>query len=465
MRRTTLLTAFAILLLVVGLIADLAASPRRHPGLMRKPVPTAHRQTAGTPLTLTAALAGARVLGQADGLTHLLVEVKAPESPNSVRPPLNVSLVIDRSGSMAGRKLRDAVEAARRFVEGLADRDRVSLVIYDSTVDTLVPWTTLSEGRARVLSALSEVHERGGTNLGGGLIEGIRQARAGSTERTVNRVILLSDGQANEGITAPSALARIAAAASQHRVNVTTVGVGDDYNEDLMMLIASRGGGGYHYIRDSRALARLFSAELKQLASTVGRNVRVEVELEPEVRLDEVYSVAHSRKRHGITARLGDIFAGQTRKAIFRLAVPVDSTGFVDVARVVLRYDNALADGKHMEAEVSVGMIVDPDPDAVAAAEDRDVGEKVALVRTVIEMDRAVRVYERGDTKGAQRALAKAKDRAATRAAAYGSAALAGEAQRVESLVDDMEESGHWDSQAGRHLRKASKASSWSAQQ
>jgi len=440
MSKPPALAAVAAVLLA-GASAALAAGP--------------HRQAGGEPLSVTAALGGSRVLQGADGATHLLVEVRAPRVETDSRPPLNVAVVLDRSGSMAGERLANAKAAAGRFVEGLADDDRVALVAYDSTVDVLVPSMPAEGGRRRVAQALARLSDRGGTNLGAGLKEGIRQALAGRGGQTVNNVVLLSDGKANEGITAASSLALMAAAALERGVTVTTIGLGLDFNEKLMMAIASSGRGGFHYVRDAGDLAEGFASRLLQLESMVARDVVVEVTPGPGVQVGDAYADRVERANGRLWVRLGDLYGGRVRKVVFPVTVPPHQAGPLPVADVAVRYANALDDGEPVETRLELGLEVHPDEDLVGRSADRDVASKVAMIRAAFEVDAALDQYRKGDSRGARARVQRLKDEVAAQQVVFGDDHLDGELVQMEELERTLAEPPPTSSARGKDLGKS----------
>ena len=214
----------------------------------------------------------------ADGPTtlDLLITITSPALPPEIssrpRPPLNLALVIDRSGSMSGSKLSHARKAARFLAGELTKRDRLAIVTFDEEVTVLMPSTPVRDPQP-FLAAINTIHSGGCTALFDGWRAGALQAAEHLDPAALNRVLLLSDGQANSGLTDSGAIADAVAGLSQRGVSTSAFGLGAAFDEDLMGAIASAGDGTLAHIETPAQLADLYASELRGLASTVGRKV------------------------------------------------------------------------------------------------------------------------------------------------------------------------------------------------
>ena len=192
------------------------------------------------------------------------------------RPPINVALVLDRSGSMSGAPLAAARAAAERFAAFLSPADRLAVVTFDDEVDVVFgPRPAATPQRS---AAIARVEAGGSTNLSGGWLQGRRLVEQGLVEGT-NRVVLLTDGQANVGLVEPSQLLGLAEGGAGHRVSTTCIGFGAHYNEDLLEAMARAGGGNYWYVEQHDQMAEIFAGEIEGLVALAAQNVTVEVRL------------------------------------------------------------------------------------------------------------------------------------------------------------------------------------------
>ncbi|MEP7228243.1 MAG: VWA domain-containing protein [Gemmatimonadales bacterium] len=199
----------------------------------------------------------------------------AGEAPLN-RAPINVALVLDRSGSMAGLPLEAAKEAAGRFASFLTKEDRLSVVVFDETVETI--FKSAPAGDSAALDAIARVYPGGSTNLSGGWLKGRKLVEKSLVEGT-NRVLLLTDGQANVGIVDPAKLIGLAKTGASRRVSTTCIGFGADFNEGLLEPMAAAGAGNYWYVESYDQMAAIFQGEIEGLVALAAQNVELEVRL------------------------------------------------------------------------------------------------------------------------------------------------------------------------------------------
>jgi len=270
-----------------------------------------------------------------------MLELSAPPAPVSAeRRPLSLSLVLDRSGSMAGRKLEVTRACAAFLVERMQPADRLSLVAYDDEVELRAPLTPIDGNRDALLGAIRQIHDGGSTNLSGGWLKGAETLQ-GAPEGSTRRVLLLSDGLANVGVTAAPALADAARSTlAAHGVTTSTIGFGADFDEDLLAGMADAGKGSAHFAETPDDAPAIFAQEFEDLVSLAAQNVSLEIRPAPEVAflgvLNEFPMVPVDG---GMQVQLGDAFADERRRVVFQLHVPsVAALGVMNVAELVLRY-------------------------------------------------------------------------------------------------------------------------------
>jgi Ca-activated chloride channel homolog len=275
------------------------------------------------------------------GTAYLLLSIAAPPAESRHRQPMNLAVVLDRSGSMADQsKIEYAKKAVRTLIEQLQSDDIFSLVIYDDVINVVREAKPVRDKRD-LLSILDEVYPRGATNLGGGLAEGLRQVERHRDKEYLNRVILLSDGLANRGITDPYELQRMVQRCRGKSISVTTMGVGLDYNENLMVRLSESGGGNYYFIESPQSLASIFRKEMKSISCVVAQNASIELRLGDGVRLRDVIGCDHHGEGREVVIPIGDVYSDEHRELTVELELP-EGTGTLNVAKGVLKYE-----GKH----------------------------------------------------------------------------------------------------------------------
>ena len=234
--------------------------------------------SASAAVRLEAGLAQPVMLAGQKNKAHLRVSLFGEKAQaTGPRPDANVCIAIDRSGSMhAGNKMAAARDGAKSALAKLRDSDYVSVVAYDSVVEVVVPARNASD-RAAIEAGIAGVGPRGGTALFAGVVKCAGEVRKFASKNRVNRIILLSDGQANEGPSSPAQLGALGASLAAEGISVATVGLGTDYNEDLMVELALRSDGSHAFVQHAADLARFLDQELGAVAAVVARDVEVKV--------------------------------------------------------------------------------------------------------------------------------------------------------------------------------------------
>jgi hypothetical protein len=254
------------------------------------------------------------------GVLYGAVSVRGrPGSPTVA--PLNVSLVLDRSGSMSGAPFRNMLQAAEVFVGQLRDGDRVSVVAFSDGIWEAAPPTVVSgASRNGIIMGIRGLRDGGGTFFSGGLLAGLAEVFSGYQPWAINQVILFSDGQPNIGITDSAQLARIAERAAESGVSVTTIGFGHLHDELLMQRVADASGGNYYYVDSPGDMAGIFQREAGAVLRTAARGTDVEIQLPPGLVLDDVmgYDYVVTGPGH-VFVRMGSIPHGEERYVVLKM--------------------------------------------------------------------------------------------------------------------------------------------------
>ena len=234
-------------------------------------------------------------------------------------PPLNVALVLDRSGSMHGDPFRNMLLAAETFVGQLRDGDRLSIVAFSDGVYLAVPPVVVDPNTRNLsIAAIRTLADGGGTNFSGGLLAGLAQVFGAFQPWQVNQIILFSDGQPNIGITETSELTRIAANAADRGVAVTTIGFGMEHDELLMQGIADASGGNYYYVDSPADMSQIFQQEAGAILRSAARATDITLTLQPGLQLDEVIGYDYVVTGNQVHVQFGNVPHGAERYAVFR---------------------------------------------------------------------------------------------------------------------------------------------------
>ena len=273
-----------------------------------------------------------------NGSIYAAVSVRG-RPPAAALPPLNVALVLDRSGSMHGDPFRNMLQAAEGFAGQLRDGDRLSLVAFSDGVYLAVPPVVIdATTRAAAIGAIRALGDGGGTNFSGGLLAGLAQVFGAYQPWQVNQVVLFSDGQPNIGITSSGELTRIAGRAAEHGVAVTTIGFGMEHDELLMQGMADASGGNYYYVDNAGDMARIFRLEAGAILRSAARATDLDVALPQGLELEEAIGYDYVVAAGHVYVRLGAIPHGEERYVVFRFhgggagTLPIGVT-YADLAR------------------------------------------------------------------------------------------------------------------------------------
>ena len=266
--------------------------------------------------------------------TNILLRFRA-EVAESPRRNLNLSLVIDRSGSMAGAPLHHALKAAESVVDQLEPDDILSVVVYDDEVDSVVPPQAVTN-KGALKNSIRKVKAGGITNLSGGWLKGCEHVKTRLDPQKINRVLLLTDGHANMGIQGPKTLTATSGQKAEEGITTTTLGFAQGFNEDLLIGMARAATGNFYFIQSIDEATEVFSIELDSLRAVVGQNLKVTLELADGVSLVDTLSLAKVSQNDASQAilALGELYEGEDKLLGLSLEISSAQVGELPVMKL-----------------------------------------------------------------------------------------------------------------------------------
>ncbi len=350
---------------------------------------------------------GQSVLHRGDtGKVYLRLSLKTLAAKDrGKRAPINVAVVIDRSGSMQGDRIVAAKKGAHVALERLGRDDIVSLVAFNHNVDVLAPAAPLGGSRAKLESAIDRLTADGTTALYAGVKEGGAQVREYLAETKVNRVILLSDGLANVGPSSPSEVARLGRELAGRGISVSTIGLGLEYNEDLMARLAAASDGNHVFVERPSDLAEVFDREFGDALSIAAQDLTITIECRVGFRPVRVLGRDAEISGQRITLKLNQLQTENERYIVAELEPEkAADLGEAEVADVTVEYLD-LDTGSRSKAETSTRVSVSDDEKAVEASVNKPVMSQVTEQVATENSERAVELRDKGDVAGARRML------------------------------------------------------------
>lgn len=386
------------------------------------------------PLSIDARLSHPCLQYGSDGEMYYYLTLTGDDIGQVRRLPMNLSLVIDRSGSMAAQdKLGYAKSAAHSLVDQMQSGDFLSIVSYDDRIRVLIPSTRCSD-KYRFHQVIDSLYSGNATNLCGGMLAGYEEVLKQFDTERLNRVILLSDGLANTGISDPRQIWQRAAECRRRGVSITTMGVGVDYDERLMTNIAEHSGGNYHYISNPEAMTPILLAELHELGRIIGRDVVITIELGEGVRVADIYGYNYEQQGNRITIRVSDVYAGEQRKLVLRLQVPTTGRDQFDVAASQIAYRGAADQRSYTSESPQLNVKLTASRSEVEKNCDKDVLAKAEMVNNAQAMQTAIDYLKAG-----KRELAETFLSGRVKASVAANAAILDENKEVAEQLGEMQ--------------------------
>ena len=320
------------------------------------------------------------------------------------RAPVNVALVLDRSGSMEGEKLQGAKQAAIEALDLLDSNDILSVIAFDSTVEVVLPATKLTDKTA-VRAAIERINARGETALFAGVTKGAEELRKFYDRGRVNRVILLTDGQANVGPSSAADLGNLGASLKKEGISVTTLGLGLDYNEDLLRQLAKMSDGNHSFLKTGADISRVFHSELGYVLKVVAQEISIRIQCAEGIRPVRVLGREAEISGQNILVQINQLYSKHEQFFVLELEIPATPDGQKrEIASVSATYSNmATHSVEKLQATVSANFSVSKE--AVDNAEDKKVMASCIAMVSVGNNIMATALHDQGKVEEAKKVL------------------------------------------------------------
>ncbi len=372
--------------------------------------------------------------------TYLKVGLTGFDMPDRTdRTPVNLALVIDKSGSMQGQKIEQAKAAALAAIDRLDSNDIISVVAYSSGVEVLVPATKLSDKRA-VRKRINQLRAAGSTALFAGTSKGAAEVRKFLERERVNRIILLSDGLANVGPETPSALGSLGRSLGKEGIAVSTLGLGLGYGEDLMTQLALQSDGNHAFIEHSRDIARILKYELGDVLSVVAQEVVVTIECGVGVRPVKVLGREADIVGQRVLININQLYSQQEKYVILEVEVDAAAAAEMTVAEVAVVYANMSTRSSDDLHDRVVARLSDSPAEVTENVANAVMAQAVMQVAT-LNNAKAVALRDEGRQEEAQQALQYNATLLRQQAVQFDSDQLADYAKQNDTDADNLDAS------------------------
>ena len=373
----------------------------------------------------------------------ILLELQAPDAPESERSPAALQIVLDRSGSMGGARIEGATRALAAVVAQLSPTDVFGLVTFDNDAQVVIPAGPLTD-KSDAVARIAAIEPRGMTDMSSGYLRGLRELNRGATSAGIRggTILVISDGHVNRGVCEPDEFASITAKAASKSVVTSTLGYGDGYDETLLSAIARSGNGNHVFAADPDAAGAAIGAEVDGLLSKSAQAVTLTVKYEPTVQTLSLYNdlPAHQVADGQVMIELGDMYALEERKLLLRMNVDgLASLGLTQIAGLELTYVETATLVEHT-ASVPVMVNVVPGDELGDRFPDPTVYSEKLFQEAQAEKLRASRAFEEGDDDTAREYLARSRSHLADGLAMCPDA---GDISAEMAAIDQMDAMSH----------------------
>lgn len=383
------------------------------------------------------------------------ISLLAPENSSdriARKHRVNLSVVLDKSGSMGSQqKMEKAKEAAVAALRMLKPDDVFSLIVYDTSAKTLVPASPVSDYNG-IEAIIRSISADGNTALFAGVALGAGEIRKNLREGFVNRIVLLSDGQANVGPSSPGELGRLGAALMKEGISVSTVGVGSDYNEDLMTSLSQNSDGNFYFVENSNDLPMIFAKELGSALKVAAQNIDIRIICPDGIKAQGILGQECKINGNSIDISFNQVYGGHEKSLILQLEVPPsEAEKILKLATVEMTYKDI--GGSIYTVKENVSASFSKDPEKIKKSSNEKVLDEVAIKQNLILRQEAVKAADEGKMEQAKGLFKKGADLLKTRAQESSSPTVKEEAKNADATAADIQDAKELDSNKRKEIQ------------
>lgn len=353
------------------------------------------------------------------------------------RMPINLSVVLDRSGSMNGKPIHYCKEATKFIINQLQEKDLLSVVVFDDKVNTVLP---PQEVRYKDLlkAKVDQIQPGGMTNLSGGLIQGCQHLLSQNTDQYVNRLILLSDGQANRGITNSDQLMKVVDDYQSAGAVISAMGVSEHFNEEVMEGLSEHGKGNYYFISEVEQIPEVFAQELEGLLSVVAQNVSFTIHPKAGVQVRKVYGYAAQDKDNSVSISLGDFYTNETKSILVEFSYSTMFEGLQDLFDIEWSFIDVTNGVKDCRFRQNIPAEFTADIQKLSAGLNASVEKQVEITKSAESIEEAMRLFDAGNMEMGKHILSKQAAKMADKANALNDMELMEESQALYKQLENF---------------------------
>ena len=368
---------------------------------------------------------------------YVLFELNG-KSELSNRSPINLSVVLDRSGSMSGKPLHYCKEATKFIVNQLQEKDLLNVVVFDDYVKTVLAPQEVKH-KDLLKKKIDGIETGGMTNLSGGLIKGCQHLLSQNSDQYVNRLILLSDGQANAGIRDPEKLMKVVDDYQMAGAVISTMGVSDHFNEELMEDIAEHGKGNYYFINEVEQIPEIFAQELEGLLSVVAQDVHFKITSKNGARIENIYGFMGNSHDQSVYLSLGDMYTNEVKSILVEFSQPGLSEGVHDLFEIEWSFIDVTDGVNDCTFKLNIPAEFTTSLGKLSSGLDVHVEKQVEITKSAQKIEEAMRLFDQGEIESGKEILHMQATQMAEKATKLDDEELMAESQMLFNQLDNFE--------------------------